>query len=245
MKNKSILIIGATSSIAIACAYYFAKKKYHLHLTSRNTEDLKEICQDLIVRYNISVKTFKLDMEHQDKFENIIDQLNHVPNIVLCSVGYMINQKKNKNISLELSKTVNINFLGPALFFEKIVKKMERKKSGVIIGISSVAGERGRSSNYIYGSSKSAFSAYLSGLRNRLYNKNIRVITILPGFVYSKMTEGLKLPKILTATPEEVAEAIYSGLKKKQEIIYVKRIWLYIMFVIRIIPETIFKKLNL
>ncbi|MBN8787909.1 MAG: SDR family NAD(P)-dependent oxidoreductase, partial [Terrimonas sp.] len=114
-----------------------------------------------------------------------------------------------------------------------------------IAGISSVAGERGRQNNYIYGSAKAGFTAYLSGLRNKLYKDNVHVVSVLPGFVYTKMTEHLKLPKLLTATPEDVATYTYNAIIKRKDIIYIKWFWKWIMFIIKCIPETIFKKKTL
>ena len=122
---------------------------------------------------------------------------------------------------------------------------MLRRKKGTIVGISSVAGERGRQSNYLYGSAKAGFTAYLSGLRNRLFHKGVHVVTVQPGFVYTSMTENLKLPALLTAKPEDVADAVYQRCKKKKNIIYVKWFWRWIMLIIKIIPEFMFKKLKL
>ena len=116
---------------------------------------------------------------------------------------------------------------------------------GFIVGISSVAGERGRQSNYIYGAAKGALSVYLSGLRNRLHKDGVRVITVLPGFIRTKMTEHLDLPENLMAEPAEVAEDIYTAYKKGKEIIYTKWLWRWIMAIIKAIPETVFKRLKL
>ena len=120
-----------------------------------------------------------------------------------------------------------------------------QRGQGTIVGISSVAGNRGRQSNYIYGSAKAALTAYLSGLRNKMYHHKVHVLTVLPGFVNTKMTEHLKLPKPLTAQPEEVANAVYDGVKKKKNIIYVKWFWRSIMTIITSIPEPMFKKKKL
>jgi short-subunit dehydrogenase len=115
----------------------------------------------------------------------------------------------------------------------------------VIVGIASVAGERGRQSNYLYGSAKAGFRAYLSGLRNRMHRESVHVVTVQPGFVYTKMTENLNLPKMLTATPDEVAETVYSAVYKRKNVVYVKWFWRWIMVVIKSIPESVFKKLKL
>jgi decaprenylphospho-beta-D-erythro-pentofuranosid-2-ulose 2-reductase len=115
----------------------------------------------------------------------------------------------------------------------------------VITGISSVDGARGRQSNYLYGSAKAGFTAYLEGLRNRLYHQKVHVLSVQPGFVDTRMTEGMPLPPLLTATPGLVAEAVYKAIKKKRNIIYVKWFWRWIMLIIRNIPEPVFKKLKL
>lgn len=145
----------------------------------------------------------------------------------------------------ESLKTINTNYTGAVSILNIVAADYAAKKGGTIVGISSVAGNRGRQSNYIYGSAKSAFTAYLSGLRNKLFQSKVHVLTVLPGFVYTKMTEHLKLPKPLTAQPEEVANAIYNGVKNKQNVIYVKWFWRWIMFIISAVPETIFKKQKL
>ena len=123
--------------------------------------------------------------------------------------------------------------------------KLKKYKTGFIIGISSVAGERGRQKNYIYGSAKSAFSTYLSGLRQELSKKNINVITVHPGFVKTKMTKDIKTIKFLTTTPDKVALDIFKGQQFNKSIIYTTFYWRYIMLIINIIPESLFKRLNL
>ena len=113
------------------------------------------------------------------------------------------------------------------------------------MGISSVAGERGRATNYVYGSAKAGFTAFLSGLRNRLAKNGVHVVTVLPGFVATKMTEGMDLPTRLTAQPEEVAKAVFKAVKRTKNTIYIKPIWWIIMVIIRLIPERLFKGLNI
>ena len=131
------------------------------------------------------------------------------------------------------------------LMINQILCEIGSFKKGFIIGVSSVAGERGRQKNYIYGSAKSAFSTYLSGLRQRLNNKYIHVMTVHPGFVKTKMTKNLETIKFLTAEPYEVADDIYNGQQNGKEIVYSKWYWKYIMLIVRNIPEFIFKKTNL
>jgi hypothetical protein len=129
--------------------------------------------------------------------------------------------------------------------FNIIANDFEKRRSGFIVGISSVAGDRGRKSNYIYGSAKAALTAYLSGLRNRLYDAQVHVMTVKPGFVATKMTEGMDLPEKLTAQPEEVAKDIYKAQQKSKDVLYTKSIWRFIMMIITAIPEWKFKGMSI
>jgi short-subunit dehydrogenase len=119
------------------------------------------------------------------------------------------------------------------------------KNLGFIIALSSVAGERGRKSNYIYGAAKGGLTIYLSGLRNRLYHNNVRVISVLPGMVRTKMTAHLNISDRLLAETDEIAEDVYTAYKKNKDIIYTKWYWRFIMTIIKLIPEKLFKRLNL
>ena len=133
------------------------------------------------------------------------------------------------------------NFTGLVPILSLTADYFEEQRNGCIIGISSVAGDRGRASNYIYGSAKAGFTAFLSGLRSRLARKKIHIMTVKPGFVATRMTEGMELPPTLTASPDEIATAIWNGFNKKRNIIYVKPIWRLVIFIIKHIPECIFK----
>jgi len=138
-----------------------------------------------------------------------------------------------------------VNYTGAVSILNIVANYYVSQQKGIIAGISSVAGERGRQSNYFYGSAKAGFTAYLSGLRNRLFHQQVHVLTVQPGFVYTRMTEGLPLPRLLTATPEKVADSIYLAIRKKKNVIYVKWFWRWIMLIIKCIPEFLFKKLKL
>jgi short-subunit dehydrogenase len=141
---------------------------------------------------------------------------------------------------------IRTNFEGPALLLLLFADGFAKRGSGTLIGISSVAGDRGRASNYIYGSSKAGFSQFLSGLRARLRGKGVHVVTVKPGFVRTAMTSGMKLPPLLTAEPHEVADAVFArGQNGGASVIYVRRIWQLIMFIIRALPEPLFVRLGL
>ena len=164
---------------------------------------------------------------------------------VISAVGYLGDQDKAQSDFSEAKKIIDTNYTGVVSLLNIIADDFEKRRNGFIVGISSVAGDRGRKSNYIYGSAKSALTTYLSGLRNRLYDANVQVLTVKPGFVATKMTKGLDLPEKLTALPEEVAEDIYNAQQKGKNVLYTKWIWRWVMLVIKAIPEWKFKGMSI
>ena len=242
---KTLLILGATSDIGIAIAKKFASEQFTIQLAARNIDQLKTIQSDLNIRYNAQCSLHQFDAIKFDSHESFYKGLSIKPDVVVYVVGYMNDNEiaiSNWNESLN---TINANYTGAVSILNIIAADFMNKRSGTIIGISSVAGNRGRQSNYIYGSAKAGFTAYLSGLRNKLYPYQVHVVTVLPGFVYTKMTEHLTLPKMLTARPEQVANAIYNAATKKKNVVYVKWFWRWIMKIISSIPEPVFKKKKL
>jgi decaprenylphospho-beta-D-erythro-pentofuranosid-2-ulose 2-reductase len=241
----TVLILGATSDIGFAIARKFASEKYNVQLAARNTNLLQPFQSDLQIRYGVqcSLHSFNaLDFNsHADFYHTLIPR----PVVTVYVIGYMNDNEKVITDWDESLRTINTNYTGAVSILNIIASDYASHKSGTIVGISSVAGNRGRQSNYIYGSAKAAFTAYLSGLRNKLYHDNVHVMTVLPGFVYTKMTEHLKLPPLLTANPENVAVAIYNGVRTKRDVLYVKWFWKWIMRIITTIPESIFKKKKL
>ena len=241
----TVLILGATSDIGFAIAKRFAAEKYDVQLAARKPDQLQAFQSDIQIRYSVNCTTHAFDAlqfeTHRSFYENLIPK----PDVSIYVIGYMKDNEAVINDWNESLQTIHANYSGAVSILNIIAADYAAKKSGTIVGISSVAGERGRQSNYVYGSAKAAFTAYLSGLRNRLYHYNVHVLTVLPGFVYTKLTEHLKLPKPLTATPEEVANAVFKGVKAKKNIIYVKWFWRWIMKIIKNIPEPMFKKKKL
>ncbi|RJP82057.1 MAG: SDR family oxidoreductase [Desulfobacteraceae bacterium] len=243
----NLLILGANSDVAYAVAGAFAgHEKASILLASRNMELLEKKVQDLTIRYGVEVSCCRFDVTDFESHASFYASLATKPDVVVYSAGYMpaTQEEAQKNYK-EALKILAVNFSGAAAMLEVIAADFERRGHGTIIGISSVAGERGRQSNYIYGSSKAAFNAYLSGMRNRLCRRGVHVMTVLPGFIHTKMTEGLDLPGLLTAKPEEVAEDIYRAFRKKKDILYTKWFWRWIMAVIKGIPEMVFKRMSL
>ncbi|SDX00138.1 hypothetical protein SAMN05444358_102162 [Ruegeria halocynthiae] len=245
MSNGPVLILGARSDIAQATAHEYAEHGYPIQLAARNSETLQIIKHDFETRYQIQVTLHDFDVLDVERHAEFVDGLPELPEIVVCAVGALGNQEEDEKDILGAAQIIRSNFEGPASILAVLANRFEKRASGSLVGISSVAGERGRATNYIYGSAKAGFSAYLSGLRNRLSKKGVHVVTVLPGFVDTKMTESLDLPEKLTAQPSEVASAIVRATKKRKNIVYSKPVWAFIMTVIRSIPEFLFKKMRI
>ncbi len=240
-----VLIIGAKSDIAKATAREYAKNGYDLYLAARNSEELEEFAKDVITRTQKEVKLVELDILDYASHQALYDNLEEEPLGVISAVGYLGEQEKAQSDFSEAKQIMDTNYTGVVSLFNIIADDFEKRRSGFMVGISSVAGDRGRKSNYIYGSAKAALTAYLSGLRNRLYDAQVHVLTVKPGFVATKMTEDMDLPEKLTAQPEEVATDIYNAQQKNKNVLYTKWIWKYVMMVITMIPEWKFKGMSI
>jgi decaprenylphospho-beta-D-erythro-pentofuranosid-2-ulose 2-reductase len=240
-----ILIIGAKSDIAKATAREYAKHGYNLYLAARNSDELKEFADDVTVRTQRMVKLVELDILNYKSHQSFYDQFEEKPLGVISAIGYLGEQEKAQSDFEEAQQIMDTNYTGVVSLFNIIANDFEHRRSGFMVGISSVAGDRGRKSNYTYGSAKAALTAYLSGLRNRLYDAQVYVLTVKPGFVTTKMTEGMDLPEKLTAQPEEVAEDIYKAQQKGKNVLYTKWIWRWVMLIIKVIPEWKFKGMSI
>lgn len=240
-----VLILGANSDIAKAIANIYSKNSFNIYLAGRNISELEANAKNIEIRYGNKAKAIYFDALDFKSHKEFYRSLDPKPIGVICVVGYLGDPKLAQSDFEEASKIINTNYTGCTSILNIIADAFETEKAGFIVGISSCAGDRGRASNYIYGSAKGAFSLYLSGLRNRLSKHNIPVLTVKPGFVATKMTEDLDLPRLLTATPEIVAEDIFKAQQSKKNILYTKWYWWFIMVIIKNIPEVIFKKMNL
>ena len=241
----SVLILGAASDMAIAIARRFAAAGHSIQLAARNVSRLQSLQSDLSVRHQSQCTLHEFDALDFDSHQHFVNSLPSLPEITICVFGYLGENEVARKDWKEALKIIHTNFTGAVSILNVISNVYAAQKKGVIVGVSSVAGERGRQSNYIYGSAKAGFSAYLSGLRNRMYHEGVHVLTVQPGFVYTSMTEHLQLPALLTARPEDVGVAVYKSVMARKNIIYVKWFWRWIMLIIRCIPEFIFKKMKL
>lgn len=245
MTEAPVLVLGARSDIARSVAHHFAALGHSIQLAARNSASLEPDAADIRLRHNVPVTLHEFDVLAMGAHEAFVAALPALPEIVVCAVGLMGVQVQSERDLAAASQVMRSNYEGPASILAVLANHFEARGSGVIVGISSVAGERGRATNYVYGSAKAGFTAFLSGLRNRLSRHGVHVVTVLPGFVATRMTEGMDLPPRLTAKPDEVASAIVRGVTKRRNIIYVRPIWRLIMAVIRNIPERVFKGMRI
>lgn len=245
MSKEPVLILGARSDIAQATARRFAALGHAIQLAARQPERLEIERADIALRGNVPVSLHGFDALDIAGFESFIDGLPELPLIVVSAIGTMNEQHMNEADPQAAIRDIRSNFEGPALILGMFANRFEARGRGTIVGISSVAGERGRATNYVYGAAKAGFTAFLSGLRNRLAKTEVRVLTVKPGFVATRMTDGMDLPARLTASPDEVAEAITRAVRRRRNVIYVRPVWGLIMLVIRAIPEAVFMRLKL
>lgn len=242
---NTLLILGATSDMARASALAFARKGWNLLLAGRNMTEMDAIALDLNLRAGCSVHCLSFDACDSQSAHSFWDSLPLCPDAVLCAVGCLEDQHDAQKDMLLTERMLCANFMGLIPVLSMAANAFEARGKGLIIGISSVAGERGRASNYIYGASKAGLTTFLSGLRHRLTRSNVRVITVKPGFVATRMTEGMQLPALLTATPQQVAEDIINSVQNGGDVVYTRWYWRWIMLVVRSLPEFLFKRTKL
>lgn len=242
---KSVLVLGATSDIGRAIAAEFARQGCDLALAARNMAQLEEDAQDLRLRHGVAVATHRLDVLDQAEACRLAETIAPLPDVAVCVVGLLGEQAVSAADAAAADVVLRSNFNGPAAVLAVLANRFAQRGSGTIVGISSVAGERGRASNYVYGAAKAGFTAFLSGLRNRLAGCGVHVVTVKPGFVATRMTEGMTLPARLTARPEEVGRAVFEAVAKRRDVIYVRPVWRLVMAVIRAIPEWKFKRMRI
>ena len=245
--HKNILVIGATSAIAEQTIRLYAKQGAQLHLMARNEEKLQAIAQDASIRGAKAVSIQKLDVNDIDLHETLINEafakLITIDVVLIAHGSLPDHQACQDHVSTTL-REMTTNGLSTVALLTLLANKMQTQAKGVIAVITSVAGDRGRQSNYVYGAAKGMLSIFLQGLRNRLFDKGVHVLDIKPGFVDTPMTANL--PKgPLWAKPETIAAAIVKAVDKKTNTLYTPWFWMGIMMIIRTIPEFIFKKMKL
>lgn len=243
-----ILIVGATSAIAHETAKLFAKDGAELFLVGRSADKLEAIAGDLKVRGATRVESFLLDMNELDRHQELFDKVHTTLgglDSVLVAHGTLPDQREIEQSAAETVREFNTNGVSIISFVTIVANYFEKQKRGTIAVISSVAGDRGRQSNYVYGAAKAGLNAYLGGLRNRLFKSGVAVITIKPGFVDTPMTASIQKKGALWASAEAVGKNIYDAMQKGKDVVYTPFFWRYIMLIIIHLPEPIFKRLKL
>jgi short-subunit dehydrogenase len=245
--EQGIVIIGATSGIAEACARRWAKNSTHFFLVARNASRLENIKGDLQTR-GAQVDTYALDandLPNQAAMVAAAQQALGRIDLVLIAHGTLSDQKACENSAAAAVAEVMTNGTSAISLLTHFANVLEAQRSGTLAVISSVAGERGRPSNYVYGAAKAMVTAFCEGLRARLFKVGVHVLVIKPGFVATPMTADLDLPPLLTASPDAVAADIDSAVQRRRDVLFTPWFWRWIMLIIRIIPQKIFKKLSL
>lgn len=243
------VIVGATSEIARAVARELAKEGGQFVVAARDVEDLNLLAADISLRTGAHVTAIPFDVtdfdQHESFFSRCLAAMGSIEGVVLCQ-GFMADQQQAADDWSLARQMIDVNYTSAVALGNRFAKHLAPLGRGYICGVSSVAGDRGRQSNYLYGSTKAGFSAYLAGLRNKLYRSGVAVITVKPGFVDTSMTWGLLNPRSpIVATPERVARDIAIGIRKRRNTIYTPWFWQFIMLVIRMLPEWLFKRLSL
>jgi len=246
--NQNILIVGATSGIAEAVARRYAVQGAAFFLVARNKDKLQVVSSDLIARGANEVHTFVMDANDSDLLPQMTKaawQALDVVDLALIAHGTLPDQLRSETDIPYAITEFRTNAESVIACLAGLAERFEVQGGGVIAVIGSVAGDRGRASNYLYGAAKAAIDTYASGLRARLSKRDVHVLVIKPGFVATAMTADLNLPEKLTATPDAVARDVQRAITKRKDVLYTPWFWNWIMLIIRWIPAAIFKRMKL
>jgi decaprenylphospho-beta-D-erythro-pentofuranosid-2-ulose 2-reductase len=244
--GKNVIILGAGSGIAKGVARALAARQFNLILGGRDMEDLEVSGRDLAIRHGVRTFVEPFDAADFDSHPTFFDRCRalvepgQIDGVVLCH-GFMADQKEAERNFHLARKMVDVNFTSAISILGLAANYFEERGSGFIVGVSSVAGDRGRMSNYLYGSSKAGLSAFLSGLRARLQKRGVQVLTVKPGFVDTSMTWGLP-GLFLVGDPDAVGESIARAIERRRNVLYTPWMWWGIMSIIRSVPEFVFKR---
>lgn len=246
--TQNILIIGATSSIAEAVARLYAQRGYQLFLVARNNDKLNQVTSNLTAQGALAVHTFILDVNDTEQLTAMIHKvwlkLSHI-DVALIAHGTLPDQKRcETDLNYALSE-FRTNAESVIACLTLLAQRFEEQAKGTIAVIGSVAGDRGRPSNYLYGAAKATIDTFASGLRGRLFKKGVHVLTIKPGFVDTPMTQGLSIPQMLVVPTDKVAVNILKAINKKKDTLYTPWFWYWIMLIVNNVPNVLFKRTNL
>lgn len=244
---RRVLVVGATSAIATETARIYATGGARLFLAARDPDRLEAVAADLRVRGAASVETALLDVSDHRRCEDVVEQawaaLGGL-DVALVAHGVLPDQPRCQASAAEAIRSLDVNLLSAVALLTPLANRFEAARAGCIAVISSVAGDRGRQSNYVYGTAKGGLDRFLQGLRNRLHPAGVAVVTLKPGFVDTPMTAAIpKNP--LFASPRRVGRAVHRAIEARRSVAYIPWFWRPIMCLIRGMPESIFKRLRL
>ena len=241
------LILGARSAIAAALAQRLAGDGWDLVLAARDCRRLEPVAADLRLRRQRQVDLLEFDALDLASHAGLADRVRAAAgafDLVVCVFGYAGDPDAARRDTGEMTATLGTNFTAAAVCLGHLANDLEERREGGLIAVSSVAGDRGRQSNYVYGASKGGLNVFLQGLRNRLAPAGVHVMTVKPGFVDTPMTEGRE-GLFLVASPERVAGDVLRAWKRRRNVVYTPWFWRWIMLLVRLVPEGLFKRLRL
>lgn len=238
--ERPVFILGGRSDIGVAIAHCFAAEGWPVVLGGRDVPQLQAIATDIALRHGVSASVVHADVLDFEAMAGLFDGFAVLPAVVVCAAGLLGDQAETEGDAAQIRRIVDTNFTGPMIALESAARKLaELPQETAVIGISSVAGDRGRAVNYWYGAAKAGLTAGLSGLRQKHAASRLLVMTVKPGFVRTAMTEGMKLPAPLTSSPEEVASLVHAAFRRRRPVVYHWK-WRLVMTVIRLLPERLF-----
>lgn len=245
--DARVLVAGATSTLARAVADRLAARGANLHLAARNADEAERNARDLRIRHRTEVSWSRYEATDPGSDVVVLDTAAKAMDgldVVLVAVGRLGDQQRAARDPDHLAALIEVNFTAVARLLTRAANRLETQGRGMLVAFSSVAGDRGRPSNYAYGAAKAGLTAFLSGLRARLREAGVHVLTVKPGPADTKMTFGREeLPHV--ASPETVAEDVVQAMDRRRNVCYTPPLWRYIMAAVRAVPEALFKRLPL
>lgn len=246
MKGSRVLLIGATSAIGRALSRELAARGARLHLAARNDPEVERIAADLRIRYDIPVSCSHFDAADSSSHSAVVADAAAALaplDLVVITIGEIGNQARAEAEMDVARRMIESNYTGIVSVLTHVANRLEQQRHGTIVVLSSVAADRGRRANYVYGSAKGGLERFLQGLRARLAIANVRVLTVKPGLVDTRMTFG-RPGMVLVASPQRVALTIIRAIDRKRSVIYVPWFWFWIMLAVRAMPERLFRRLK-
>jgi decaprenylphospho-beta-D-erythro-pentofuranosid-2-ulose 2-reductase len=242
-----VAVFGATSAIAERVARLYARDGARLLLVARDAARLDTVAADLRARGAAEVATVAADLNDAARLGAALDACDALggADVALVAFGTLGDQPASEADRVHAERELRTNFLSPALLLTELANRFEARGRGTIAVITSVAGVRGRRTNYVYGAAKAGLSAFIEGLRHRLHDRGVAVLDIRPGFVDTPMTAHLARGGPLWATPERVARDIHRAIAKRGAVLYTPWFWRWIMLVIRLLPRPLFHRLKI